>query len=337
MFLNDEVVINVVFTCRFYSIIKMVSAGPDSRDFSSCDQCDLFSALFLDKELDQIEEDAFKSHLAECAECRVAYNRERLFRQNLRQAGPIYPAPNSLRAQVESFLNETLEFGSVASVSTEETGFAKNSYLMSKVTNLRQQSTYVAVVSAFLVLSILWTVSNFINPGQSLTFAATAVETHQRYTTGSLPLELITNSPGNISEWFEGKVPFSLKLPRFREDSGQKELYWIKGARLIGYENDYAAYVAYEMGQHPISLVVTSSDSAKPQGGEKFYSKNLAIHYQMLSGFKVLTWSHHGLNYALVSDLEQHGQESCMVCHEGARPGMFDGELRSTMSTAQGE
>jgi hypothetical protein len=33
----------------------------------------------------------------------------------------------------------------------------------------------------------------------------------------------------------------------------------------------------------------------------------------------VLTWSDDGLTYALVSDLEERGQASCIVCHRDKR------------------
>jgi hypothetical protein len=33
----------------------------------------------------------------------------------------------------------------------------------------------------------------------------------------------------------------------------------------------------------------------------------------------VITWSDRGLTYALVSDLDERGQQSCIVCHEGTK------------------
>ena len=54
-------------------------------------------------------------------------------------------------------------------------------------------------------------------------------------------------SPQKISEWFANKVNFSVKLPNYQESSGQEKLYTLEGARLVGFQNDYAAYVAYRM------------------------------------------------------------------------------------------
>ena len=100
---------------------------------------------------------------------------------------------------------------------------------------------------------------------------------------------------------------------------GQDKVYTLEGARLVGYQNDYAAYVAYRMKDRPISLVITSDSVARPSGGEEIQARGLMFHYNAIDGLKVLTWSDRGLTYALVSDLEERGQQSCIVCHEGTK------------------
>src|SRR5262249_55134947 len=118
----------------------------------------------------------------------------------------------------------------------------------------------------------------------------------------------------------EGKVSFSLELPNYQEASGQEKLYRLEGARLVGFKNDYAAFVAYQMRQRPITLVVTSNSVAMPSGEQQVVSKGLKFHYDTINGLKVITWtSHRGLTYALVSDLVDRGHQSCMVCHEGTK------------------
>jgi hypothetical protein len=155
-----------------------------------------------------------------------------------------------------------------------------------------------------------------------------AVGTHKRYVRGQLPLEIASASPLDVSDWFSGKVSFGFKLPNYQETSGQERLYELLGARLVGYSNDYAAYVAYRMGDRPISLVVTSAAIATPAGGQEIASRGLTFHFEMISGLKVITWSDRGLTYALVSDLEERGQQSCVVCHEGTRDRDFIEGLR---------
>jgi hypothetical protein len=115
------------------------------------------------------------------------------------------------------------------------------------------------------------------------------------------------------------KVNFSVKLPNYQESSGQEKLYVLEGARLVNFQDEYAAYVAYQMKERPISLVITSASAVEPTGGEVIAAGGLKFHYNAIDGLKVLTWSDRGLTYALVSDLEERGQQSCIVCHEGTK------------------
>src|SRR5436189_3180285 len=155
-----------------------------------------------------------------------------------------------------------------------------------------------------------------------------AVTTHLRHLRGQLPLEITSDLPEQISKWFVGKVPFSVELPNYQESSGQAKLYSLEGARLVGYNDGYAAYVAYQMQKQPISLVVTWEDVARPSGGEEIVSRGLTFHYDSMQGLKVITWSDRGLTYALVSDLEGRGQQSCIVCHQGTKDHDFIESLK---------
>jgi hypothetical protein len=118
-----------------------------------------------------------------------------------------------------------------------------------------------------------------------------------------------------------------VKIPNYQESAGEK-LYILEGARLVAYKNDYAAYVAYEMKDRPISLVITSDSLAEISGGEEIQAKGLIFHYNAIQGLKVLTWSDRGLTYALVSDLEERGQQSCIVCHQGIKDQDFIAPLK---------
>jgi hypothetical protein len=73
------------------------------------------------------------------------------------------------------------------------------------------------------------------------------------------------------------------------------------------------------MKDQPISLVITSDSVARPSGGEQIASRGLRFHFNAIDGLKVITWSDRGLTYALVSDLEERGQQSCIVCHQGTK------------------
>lgn len=269
---------------------------------SHCNDCRVQMTLYLDNELGAAERAAFVAHLHDCAACREICQRERWLRESVRRAHPLPVAPSALRARITTQL--------AAIPPQRRRLFA------------RINSVSGGLAALLLVLVGVWGglfTLETLQTQASSEFALMAVDAHQRHRHGQLPLELVTDSPTTISHWFDGKVPFGLTLPNYQEVSGQNKLYRLEGARLVGFRQDYAAYVAYQMAQRPISLVVTSSVVAQPTGGRVIVSKGLAFHYDTIAGFKVITWSHRGLTYALVSDFDAPGQQSCLVCHQGAQ------------------
>jgi hypothetical protein len=150
-------------------------------------------------------------------------------------------------------------------------------------------------------------------------FAVLAVDTHQQHLAGGLDLQVESTSPRDVSKWFAGQVSFKVELPNYQEVSGQDQLYRVEGGRVVKFKNDFAAYVSYQMDKQPISLLVTSDSVAAPAGGEEIVSKGITFHYDSIDGLKVITWSDRGLTYALVSNLKERGQKSCMVCHQGTK------------------
>ena len=60
--------------------------------------------------------------------------------------------------------------------------------------------------------------------------------------------------------------------------------------------------MTYEAPQNDtISLLVASSKYAVVAGGVEVRSGDLVFHHRIDSGFQIITWSNHGLAYALVS------------------------------------
>ena len=74
--------------------------------------------------------------------------------------------------------------------------------------------------------------------------------------------------------------------------------------------------------------MITSNAVAMPAAGERIVSRGLTFHYDSINGLKVITWADRGLTYALVSDLEERGQQSCLVCHAGTKDRDFIEGLR---------
>ena len=259
--------------------------------------------LYLDNELQDDERVAIEAHVQSCASCKAFVEKELAFLNAIRGSGPLHVAPAELKRKV----------GAVVSGSKRPVRHSSR---------LRWIVPIAAVLLVLVAPVVVWRVMRQANRngnGGPSPFALRAVESHLRHMRGQLPLEVESSNPQEISTWFANKVNFNVKLPSYQESSGQEKVYTLEGARLVSYQNDYAAYVAYRMKERPISLVITSDSVARPSGGEQIASRGLKFHYNSIDGFKVITWSDRGLTYALVSDLDERGQQSCIVCHQGTK------------------
>ncbi|MEN3335959.1 MAG: hypothetical protein V7641_5324 [Blastocatellia bacterium] len=292
-----------------------------------CDHIRARMTFYLDDELQNDEREALEAHVSHCAACRERFDQERQFLENIRGARPLDMASHELRARVENLLSDAPSPHTAPPALRQriEHSLWRFNLSASRPAPMRRLVARAAIVVVALLLGV-WGWSEYEKRPryrQPSDFALMAVDTHQRHLRGQLPLEIASAVPEQISAWFAGKVGFRVELPNYQESSGQEKLYDLEGGRLVGYQNDYAAYVAYRMQKRPISLLVTSEQTVEPSGGEEIVSQGITFHYDSINGFKVITWADSGLTYALVSDLEERGQQSCIVCHQGTKDQNF--------------
>ena len=294
---------------------------------ATCESWRLRVILHLDDELDAGERRLVESHLKTCAACRGVFNRERLFREGIRRRRPLHVVPDDLRARVAKLVDAGRAVSPAAGVRrgvrASPSGAARR---------LRGYAVAVLIAGLVGLVGVRNLSDVVVASAEAASFPGMAVDVHKRHQRGQLPLELTTDAAGDVSRWFEGKVPFVVTLPDYQETSGQEDRYEIRGARLVGFNGDYAAYVAYRMDRQPISLVITSTSVARPAGGDTISARGIAFHFEAIDGLKVITWSHRNLTYALVSNLKERGQRSCMVCHQDAG----DEDFIDTLSIADG-
>ena len=125
-----------------------------------------------------------------------------------------------------------------------------------------------------------------------------------------------TGDPADVSKWLASHLHFSFSLPNFPSAPGEPKQYALVGARFVRFEGQDIAYLAYTMNQRPISLLVASNvTNIIPDKYESYKSGSLVFHFSSQNGLKLISWRDHGLSYALVSDLEIGGAESCIICH----------------------
>jgi hypothetical protein len=209
---------------------------------------------------------------------------------------------------------------------------------------LWQSMKWLAPAAAILIVGFL-----SIRPTSSRTslsgeqFAELAVKTHRQHVQGNLVLDIRSESQQRLNEWLKAKSPFLLALPASPVVPGEERPYHPEGARLVQIGSNNAAFVAYRMETSLLrrtnttpaaaSLMVIPASAATASGGLEVRFTKVSFHYATVDGYKVVTWSAHGLTYALVSEEGNNTQRSCMVCHSAMR----DRDLSHTPTPLPGQ
>jgi mycothiol system anti-sigma-R factor len=282
---------------------------------SACDDYRAMVLPFSDDELRGQELHDFEQHIAECAECKEVLAQEQALSHLLHRSRPLYHAPESLRARVSGILSSE-----VHSVVRAPDGLRRRvlRILASPFRGLTEpaQRWRQLIVAGVVTILVLLLVPPAIQRVRANAFVETAAATHRSYLAGNLPMEIHTSSPDQVTAWFAGKVPFHFQLPESQQTASGQQIYKLVGSRLVNFRGKYAALTTYEMKEQKISLLVVSDESARAEGGEAVQSGRLTFHDHTVGTFKVITWSNHGLTYALVSSLPGSARQSCLVCHQ---------------------
>jgi len=203
----------------------------------------------------------------------------------------------------------------------------------------RQVIQWFAPVMAVIVIAGAWAARSLTSPRRlsGPEIARFAVTTHRRHAEGALPLEVQTDSEQALNQWFSANSSFALALPASTSIANEGMPYRLQGARFVPLEGTKVAYVAYQMpGTQThlasVSLVITPDVVALASGGVEAQFTKVQFHYSRLDGYKVVTWSVHGLTYVLVSQEDDTTQRSCMVCHSV----MGDRDLSHTSTPLRG-
>lgn len=256
---------------------------------TSCEQARAWIHPYVDGEIAPADHLALEAHLLDCDACRAEYEDVRHVVDTLRGATPLYPVSASLPLKVKAILDGD---GSV---------------------RRRLARRRVAImVGAFAATILVFALAPTLRTQRFTSFAAT---THAQYAQGALPLGIASDEPDEVSAWLRTHLPFHLSLPNFPSQLGEPKGYSLVGARLMQFDGQEVAYLAYTMDARPISLLVTSSANVVPSGGDAYTSGKLVFHFSSEKGLKLISWRDRGLSYALVSDLQVEGAQSCVVCH----------------------
>jgi hypothetical protein len=290
----------------------------EGESMNSCDEYAIKILRYLDNDLKGLELDDFLSHLGSCASCRAQLEGERELSATLHRSRPLYSAPNALRDRVAA----TIE--NAASSRAQDWIYQR----VSRIPKKRRSGSFQSLASwrvlapaAVAIAVCLAVVPNVERRVQAASYVETAVATHRSYLNGDLHPGLESSSPDQVTAWFAGKVPFDFRLPVAESAPERNLAYRLTGATLVNYKGSPAALVTYATQNEKISLLVDSGKAAVVAGGNEVRFGKLTFHYYNNSGFRVITWTNHGLSYALVSSVSGPPRASCLVCHQNMADG----------------
>jgi anti-sigma factor RsiW len=269
---------------------------------------------YLSDELSGQELEQCRDHLKGCANCRALLDEEQELSHILHRSRPLYTAPAALRARVSADIVRNAG-------PNREPG-----WLYQRVPQVIWQvlrgptqwleSWKVLTPAALVIALCLVLVPKTMTQVRAAHYVATAVTAHRSYVKGDLPLEIRSDSPEVVTAWVTSKVPLHFRLPAAQSIPGSNPVYRLTGATLLNYNNGPAVMVTYETLKDKISLLVASGTSAVVAGGVEIRFGALTFHERSEGSFEVITWSNHGLSYALVSSLSESARQSCLVCHQ---------------------
>ena len=149
-------------------------------------------------------------------------------------------------------------------------------------------------------------------------FAEIAADTYEQQTRGRLPLTLHTHSQSELAQWAQAKTRLAVALPQ-AEPALRDGRYEPVGASLVQVRTKPAVYISYQIPDGHTGLLVAPESAALSSGGLAKPFPSVTFHYHMIHAYRVVTWTTHGLTYALVSQEGPGTQQSCMVCHAAMR------------------
>jgi anti-sigma factor RsiW len=271
---------------------------------------------YLDNDLHGHELDEFLAHIETCEACGTNLVAEKALSDLFHRTRPLYTPPPTLRSLVRATLLEHGPFRKPRSLyeSVLQILEATLTDAAQRVPRRRLLTSLGLVTGLFLMIA-----PKILHEARAANFVEIALTTHRSYLNGNVPLGIRSKSPDLVTAWLAQRVPFQFRLPNAQSVVDSIPAYELTGAGLVNDRGSAAALVTYQKPDEKISLLVEPSKSAVVCGGDEVRFGALSFHYRTDEHFRVITWSNHGLSYALVSSVSISARESCHVCHQSMK------------------
>lgn len=234
----------------------------------SCEERQNKFEAYLDGELTLSDRRDMEEHFAECSRCSAMFNNLRTLSASIKKIG-YTNAPASLCRNIKRELKEI-------------TGEGADAF------NWRHLLG-VGGGSAVLASALVWLLMSFtVSP---LQYQDELIAAHVRSMMVSHLTDIDSSDRHTVKPWFNGKLDFS---PLVLELQGHG--YPLVGGRLDYLRKQPAAALVYKHRAHIINVFIRRGESAAKT------SSPIHTHQQ---GYNLISWRKEGLDYSLVSDLNE--------------------------------
>jgi anti-sigma factor RsiW len=252
----------------------------------------------------------FSRHLDGCSECRARVEEEKALSRLLAKASPLYTASAELHARVAASISERSDWKAKL-----QTALAEIDGEIRKAWHWGMQRWLPALCTMLIVFVGLGFSRSLIQEFRAREYVEAAVAAHRDMLDGRVPLQIQSDAPETVTQWASQRVSFHFQLPAPQNGPEGGSGFQLAGARLVEFTRERGVMILYHRQNQVVSLLIAPANTAVVAGGEEVQDGQILFHYRNQAGFNVITWTNHGLAYALVSSVSGPARQSCLVCH----------------------
>ncbi|HRD87925.1 MAG: anti-sigma factor [Candidatus Accumulibacter phosphatis] len=228
---------------------------------------------YLDRELDPVTASGIEAHLQSCAACAQAYALQTSLHKAIKGQATYYTAPEALAARVRAGFRTTRES-------------AGKTYTPPHTPRRQWLALFAAVAASVL---ITWTAVIQLETGsRDERIGSEVLAGHARAVLTNHLAEIASSDRHTVKPWLSSKLDFSPPVTDLTTAG-----FPLVGARLDYLDNRPVAALVYRHRQHVIDLFIwpdTQASAAAMQASSK-------------QGFNLLHWTHAGMTFWAISDL----------------------------------
>jgi anti-sigma factor RsiW len=241
----------------------------------SCAEADTVLHAYVDGELAGADRQAYECHLRTCEECAQASRQQARFKAAVRGHLPRPALPVGLRSRIETAL---------ANSPSPRRRWPWQHY------------PRIFTVGTAMAAALVLLIANGQRASRSPVLEQAVSTFHH-----DLPLDVLSESCAKVSDWFRGRLDFTLKPADIQ--TGTR----CQGGRLVNIRDRFGAYVVYRMAAgHRLGVMVFPSDSEPLAGAHQRMLHGRPVYVDTRRGVATATLrGADGLDYVFTADVDE--------------------------------